>query len=133
VAVPLTRLIASRRLAHRAFTDEFGTADRSESGQGSEMTETEIAPERDAPTGDHSAVRSGRRGGDLIKALSLGLMIYGMVLWIYVAICALVVPDTLKLPLTHLIPFIREDTSGGLGFALSFCGFVIYRFMAGRS
>jgi uncharacterized membrane-anchored protein len=97
------------------------------------MTETEIAPERNATTGDRSAAHSGRRGGDLIKALSLGLMIYGMVLWIYVAICALVVPDTLKLPLTHLVPFIREDTSGGLAFALSFCGFVIYRSIAGRS
>jgi hypothetical protein len=97
------------------------------------MTETEIAPDRGAPIGDRSAARPGRRGADLIKVLSLGLMIYGMVLWIYVAISALVVPDTLKLPLTHLIPFLREDTSGDIGFALSFCGFVVYRFIAGRS
>jgi hypothetical protein len=47
--------------------------------------------------------------------------------WIYVGICALVAPQTLALPLTHLLPHLREDTSGVLSFIVSFAGFVSYR------
>jgi hypothetical protein len=72
--------------------------------------------------------RSRRGIAGLVDALSLGMAIYGLILWIYVAICGIVVPGTLELPLTHLIPFLREDTSGFLGFATSFIGFVLYRF-----
>lgn len=97
------------------------------------MNETDTAADRSGSTADRRMVRSERRSTQLIRALSLGAMLYGMILWIYVAICALVAPYTLKLPLTHLIPFLREDTSGDLAFALSFCGFVIYRFTAGWS
>jgi len=63
----------------------------------------------------------------LITEFSLGLAIYGMVLWVYVAFCALLAPATLKLPLTHVLPGLREDTSGVIGFGLSFVGFVTYR------
>lgn len=40
---------------------------------------------------------------------------------------ALVAPATLALPLTHLMPWLREDTSGVLSFIVSFLGFVSYR------
>ena len=63
----------------------------------------------------------------LASEVALSLAIYGLITWIYVAICALTEPDTLKLPLTHLLPHLREDTSGAIGFALSFLGFVTYR------
>lgn len=79
------------------------------------------------------ALRNQRLGIELLSALSLGAMIYGLMLWGYVAVCGLVAPDTLKLPLTHLIPFLREDTSGDLGFGVSFLGFVVYRFITNRS
>ena len=46
--------------------------------------------------------------------------------WIYVRVCALVAPQTLALPLTHLLP-LREDTSGVLSFIISFLGFITYR------
>ena len=62
-----------------------------------------------------------------LTELSLSLAIYGMVGWIYVAICGLVAPDTLHLPLTHLLPHLREDTSGVISFVISFCAFVVYR------
>ena len=78
-------------------------------------------------------MRNQRLGIELLSALSLGAMIYGLLLWGYVAVCGLVAPDTLKLPLTHLIPFLREDTSGDLGFGVSFLGFVVYRFITNRS
>jgi hypothetical protein len=67
------------------------------------------------------------RGMKTLAALSLSLAIYGMAGWIYVATCALVAPDTLHLPLTHLLPFLREDTSGVLSFILSFTSFVVYQ------
>jgi hypothetical protein len=65
--------------------------------------------------------------GERWAAFWLGAAVYGMALWLYVAVCALVAPYSLKLPLTHLLPFLREDTAGALGFAFSFCGFVLYR------
>lgn len=63
----------------------------------------------------------------LIKEFSLAVTVYGMITWVYVAICALVAPSSLALPLTHLLPYLREDTSGALSFGLSFVGFVTYR------
>jgi hypothetical protein len=47
--------------------------------------------------------------------------------WIYVGLCALVAPTTLELPLTHLVPSLREDTAGVLSFIVSFLGFISYR------
>ena len=77
---------------------------------------------------DRAAGLPGRSQKVKVAAtLSLALTIYGMAGWIYVAICALVAPETLHLPLTHLVPFLREDTSGVLSFTLSFVCFVIYR------
>jgi hypothetical protein len=46
--------------------------------------------------------------------------------WIYVALCSLT-PQTLSLPLTHVLPYLREDTAGVASFILSFLGFVCYR------
>jgi hypothetical protein len=63
----------------------------------------------------------------VLKAVSLAIAVYGMAGWIYVAICGIVVPETLHLPLTHLAPGIREDTSGVIAFFASFSFFVVYR------
>lgn len=63
----------------------------------------------------------------LVREVSLALAIYGMIGWIYVSICALVAPYTLALPLTHIFPHLREDTSGVLSFVVSFVSFVAYR------
>jgi hypothetical protein len=67
------------------------------------------------------------RGIKIVREVSLALAIYGMLGWIYVGICALVAPYTLALPLTHLLPHLREDTSGVLSFIISFLAFVTYR------
>jgi len=69
------------------------------------------------------------RGQDAkaFRALSLGVAIYGMAGWVYVALCSLTAPDTLQLPLTHLTPWLREDTAGVIAFVLSFAGFIAYR------
>src|ERR1700722_16760142 len=67
------------------------------------------------------------RGRKALTELSLSLAVYGMVGWGYVAICGLIAPDTLHLPLTHLLPHLREDTSGVISFIISFIGFLVYR------
>jgi hypothetical protein len=82
-----------------------------------------------SPNRDETSIRlkNRNRGIKALAALSLSLAVYGMIGWVYVATCALVAPDTLHLPLTHLLPHLREDTSGVISFIVSFIGFVIYR------
>jgi hypothetical protein len=72
------------------------------------------------------------RGINVLTAFALSVAIYGMAEWIYVAVCAQVAPDTLHLPLTHLLPSLREDTSGVLGFLISFAGFLTYQMVRDR-
>ena len=91
------------------------------------MTHTDTAAGPGLEHGNGQTSRGRGRVAGLVDAFSLGMAIYGLMQWVYVAICAIVVPETLPLPLTHLIPFLREDTSGFLGFAISFVGFVVYR------
>jgi len=69
----------------------------------------------------------GGWGATVVREISLALAVYGMAAWIYVGLCALVAPATLALPLTHLIPSLREDTFGVLSFIVSFLGFISYR------
>ncbi len=69
----------------------------------------------------------GHWGVKIVREISLALAIYGMAGWIYVGLCALVAPATLALPLTHLLPSLREDTAGALSFIVSFVGFISYR------
>lgn len=47
----------------------------------------------------------------------------------YLTACALVPPYTLRLPLTHLLLFLREETSGVLSFILSLVSFTVYRLL----
>ena len=63
----------------------------------------------------------------VVREIALAVAVYGMAGWIYVAVCALVAPGTLTLPLTHLLPWLREDTSGVLSFIVSFLGFITFR------
>ena len=81
------------------------------------------------PASTGAAARSARggRGVRAVREISLALAVYGMAAWIYVGLCALVAPATLALPLTHLIPSLREDTAGVLSFIVSFLGFIGYR------
>ncbi len=85
------------------------------------------------PSSDQSETparsRNRSRGVRILTALSFALAIYGMVGWIYVAICGLVASNTLYLPLTHLFPHLREDTAGAISFIVSFIAFVVYRYI----
>lgn len=76
---------------------------------------------------EHSAVSAPRR---VLEALALGVAIYGFAAWVYVAVSAIVVPQTLHLPLWHLTRWPRQDTFGSISFGMSFVGFVTYRVLA---
>jgi len=61
-----------------------------------------------------------------IEAASLTLFVFGFAGWIYIVFVSFFRPETLSLQLTHLTPWIREDTFGILGFAVSFVSFFIW-------
>jgi hypothetical protein len=88
-----------------------------------------LSPSSSAPAGPGpaSGPSRGGRGLKIVREVSLALAVYGMAGWIYVSICALVAPQTLALPLTHVLPGLREDTSGVISFIVSFLGFISYR------
>lgn len=52
------------------------------------------------------------------SALSVRAL-YSLLAWVYVAVCALLAPQTLHLPVTHLFTWPHEDTFGVMCFALS--------------
>ena len=62
----------------------------------------------------------------IIKSLSLSLSVYGAMGWAYIAMNAIFHPETLSLPLTHLLDFPREDTFGVICFAVSFVSFFLW-------
>ncbi|MFH1210230.1 MAG: hypothetical protein V1663_05600 [archaeon] len=62
----------------------------------------------------------------IIKSLSLTLFVFGLLGWTYIALIALVHPQTLTIQLTHLTPWLREDTFGILSFILAFFSFFVY-------
>ena len=63
----------------------------------------------------------------ILKAASFTFFIFGLIGWFYIAGVALVHPQTLCLQLTHLTPWLREDTFGIISFAVSFFSFFIWK------
>lgn len=62
----------------------------------------------------------------IIRAASLTFFVFGFAGWVYIVINATIHPETLSWQLTHLTPWIREDTFGILCFAVSFISFFIW-------
>ena len=62
----------------------------------------------------------------IIKSLSLTLFVFGLLGWLYIAAVALVHPETLPIQLSHLTPWLREDTFGIISFVVSFFSFFIW-------
>ncbi|MEB4210074.1 hypothetical protein [Mycobacterium sp. 94-17] len=58
--------------------------------------------------------------------------VYTFVAWVYVAVSALVAPDTLHLRLTHLFAWPHEDTFGVICFGLSFASALGWQLMRAR-
>lgn len=64
-----------------------------------------------------------------MKALTFTVFVYGFAGWIYIALNAAFHPQTLSLPLTHLLPWPREDTFGAVCFGVSFIALLVYRML----
>jgi hypothetical protein len=62
----------------------------------------------------------------ILRSLTLTLFVFGLIGWIYIVISATVHPQTLTWPLTHLLPWPREDTFGIICFGTSFVSFFIW-------
>ena len=62
----------------------------------------------------------------VVKSATFTIFIFGLLGWLYIATIALVHPETLKMPLTHLAPWPREDSFGIISFAVSFISFFIW-------
>ena len=59
----------------------------------------------------------------ILRSLALTLFVFGLLGWIYIVLNSLVHMETLSWPLTHLLPYPREDTFGIVCFAVSFVSF----------
>jgi hypothetical protein len=57
------------------------------------------------------------------------LALYGFAGWVYIALVALVQPNTLGLRLTHFATFPHEDTFGETCFAVSIVSFFVYNLL----
>lgn len=65
----------------------------------------------------------------LALVASRTLAVYGFVGWAYIALIALVHPDTLHMQLTHFANFPHEDTFGEICFIVSVAGFFFYNLL----
>jgi hypothetical protein len=59
-------------------------------------------------------------------AVTKTLAVYGFAGWVYIALAALIRPDTLRLQLTHFATFPHEDTFGEICFVVSALSFFVY-------
>jgi hypothetical protein len=60
-----------------------------------------------------------------VLSLAKTFFIFAFAGWAYIAMNAIFHPETLSMPLTHLLPFPREDTFGTICFAVSAVAFFI--------
>ena len=68
----------------------------------------------------------------IVLILSRSLAFYGFAAWVYIALVALVHPDTLGMQLTHFASFPHEDTFGETSFVVSFVSFFTYNMLRDR-
>lgn len=68
-----------------------------------------------------SGPESGRR--TLLRVTLKTLSLYAFAGWAYIAMNAIFHPDTLRLPLSHLLPWPHEDTFGATCFVISAISF----------
>lgn len=65
----------------------------------------------------------------ILRAFSFSVFVFGFAGWFYIAQNAVHHPETLALPLTHLLPYPREDTFGIVCFGLSFIALFMYMYL----
>ena len=62
----------------------------------------------------------------VIKSLSFTLFVFGLLGWLYIVLNSAIHPWTLAMPLTHFLPFPREDTAGEISFVVSLVSFFVW-------
>lgn len=63
----------------------------------------------------------------LVKVVGELLFVYGLLGWIYGVVFVFVRPSWLSAPLSHLTPWIRQDTFTIFSFLISMAGFFMWR------
>lgn len=69
----------------------------------------------------------------VIQAASRTLFVFGLVGFSYIAANAVFHPESLSWPLTHFLPFPREDTFGAICFAVSFVSYFVWNMVKDRT
>lgn len=59
----------------------------------------------------------------ILRTLFLTLFVFGLLGWIYIVLNSEIHMWTLSMPLTHFLPWPREDTFGSICFAVSMISF----------
>ncbi|MEK7643598.1 MAG: hypothetical protein AAB372_04100 [Patescibacteria group bacterium] len=67
------------------------------------------------------------------RAFFFTTFFFGFSSWVYIALNAVFHPETLPMPLTHLLPWPREDTFGIVCFGVSFISLFIYRLIRDKN
>ena len=62
----------------------------------------------------------------ILKSLFLTLFVFGLLGWFYIVLNSEIHPLTLPMPLTHFLPWPREDTFGSVCFGISMVSFFIW-------
>ena len=66
------------------------------------------------------------------QSLTLTIFVFGLAGWAYIAMNAIFHPVSLSWPLTHLLPYPREDTFGIVCFGASMVSFFIWNLIKDR-
>jgi hypothetical protein len=64
-----------------------------------------------------------------VVEVTRALALYGFIGWLYIAVVALVRPDTLGWQLTHFASFPHEDTFGEVSFVVSLISFFLFNLL----
>jgi len=62
----------------------------------------------------------------ILRSLFLTLFVFGLLGWIYIVLNSEFHMQTLSLPLTHFLPYPREDTFGAVSFLVSMVSFFLW-------
>ena len=65
----------------------------------------------------------------IARSLSLTFFVFGLLGWLYIVLNSAVHMETLSMPLTHFLPFPREDTAGEISFAVSLVSFFFWNML----
>lgn len=64
-----------------------------------------------------------------LKAFTLTVFVHSFAGWVYIAMNAVVHPESLSWPLTHFVNWPREDSFGAACFVISFVSLFSYLFI----